>query len=272
MDGKVQPLQADAVAGALQWWREAGVDLDFADEAARWLQAEEPAAPALPAGFAAADRAAPQVSVPDARQPAIGGDPALWPTDLAAFAEWWLTEPSLDGGQVRGRVAPRGPAGAELMVIVAQPAEDDGEALLEGREGAFLSAVLGAMGLSHDAVYFAAALPRHTPVPDWAALAAGGLGKVLAHHIGLVRPQRLIVFGSGILPLLGHEPAQSAKISPTFNHGGLRVPLLAALDLGVVADRPARKARLWQGWLEFTGSELSGPGSLEPDRTGTATA
>ena len=34
-------------------------------------------------------------------------------------AGWWLSEPSLDGGTVQGRVAPRGSAGAELMVLVA---------------------------------------------------------------------------------------------------------------------------------------------------------
>ncbi len=262
------------MAGALDWWREAGVDLDFTDEPARWLAPDGDVGettPVLPAAFAASAAPIPSPAAA-AQRPVIGGDPAGWPADLPGFAAWWLSEPSLDGGQMRGRVPPRGPAGAECMVLVAQPGADDGEMLLEGREGAFLGAMLSAMGLAPESVYLASALPRHTPVPDWAALGADGLGKVLAHHIALVAPQRLIVLGSGILPLLGHEPAQNTKISRTFNHGGMTVPLLAALDLGVVADRPARKAKLWQSWLDFTGPDLSGPGPFSPDRTGTATA
>lgn len=272
MDGKVQPMKVEAMVAALDWWRDAGVDLDFGDEPVRWLTAEDSAAPILPAAFAGPARTAQAGIAKEAQLPAIGGDPALWPANLADFATWWLNEPSLDGGQVRGRVPPRGPAGAECMVLVAQPSEDDADILLEGREGAFLASMLAAMGFSPGTVYLAAALPRRTPVPDWSALAAGGLGKVLAHHIGLVAPKRVIVFGSGILPLLGHDPAQNAKNSRTFNHGELRVPLFATLDLGVIADRPARKARLWQSWLEFTGLDLSGPGSFDPENTGTATA
>ena len=255
MDGMVQPLKVEAMVGALEWWREAGVDLDFTDEPARWLAPDSAGetAPVLPAAYAAAASAAPIALPADAAQrPVIGGDPASWPADLVSFASWWLNEPSLDAGQVRGRVPPRGPAGAECMVMVVQPGAEDREMLLEGREGAFLGAMLSAMGLAPEAVYLASALPRPTPVPDWAALGADGLGKVLAHHIALVAPKRLIVFGSGILSLLGHEPAQNAKILPSFNHGGLTVPLLAALDLGVVADRPARKAKFWQSWLDFT--------------------
>jgi len=263
MEGTVKPLKVEAMAAALEWWRDAGVDRDYVDAPVQWLAADELAEPALPVAFGGAlARAEPVAPATTAQRPLIGGEPAGWPADLASFAQWWLAEPSLDGGQVRGRVPPRGAAGAECMVIVAQPAPDDREQLLEGREGAFLSAMLAAMGLPAKSVYLASALPRHTPVPDWSMLAADGLGAVLAHHIALVAPQRLIVFGTGILPLLGHDPAQSAKNSAIFNHGGLNIPLLGALDLGVVADRPARKANFWQRWLEFSGSY----------RTGTATA
>ena len=42
----------------------------------------------------------------------------------------------------------------------------------------------------------ASALPRHAPHPDWAALARDGLGDVLAHHVTLAAPQRLLVLGA----------------------------------------------------------------------------
>lgn len=259
MDGPATPQIASPLSGAdivaaFGWWRDAGVDLDFSEEPQRWLAAAEPAdaPPALPAAFAAAAAAAPrEVAAPVATT--IGGDAAL-PGDLSAFREWWLAEPSLDEGQVRGRVPPRGEAGAPWMVIVAQPEVADTDILLSGPEGSLLSAMLSAMGIAPEQVYVASALARHTPLPDWDALGRRGLGRVLAHHVSLVAPQRLIVFGSGILPLFGHDPAQSAQTSTAFNHDQGRVPMLSAFELSAIAARPARKAAFWQKWLEFTGS------------------
>jgi len=183
----------------------------------------------------------------------MGGDPALWPRDLVGFAQWWLTEASLDHGVREGRVAPRGPAGAALMVLVGHPEPTDGERLLDGPEGRLLDAMLRAMGIAPEAVYVAAALPRHTPAADWADLARRGLGAVVRHHIALAGPQRLLVFGSGALSLLGNDPAQSAQNSSQFYHEGRSIALLGARDLGLLA-RSAWKARFWHDWLDWTGS------------------
>jgi DNA polymerase len=256
MDGSMEPLGPADIAAALDWWRDAGVDLDFVDDPVRWLAEPEADAaeqvPALPSAFVAPRREETAAPGADDAVTRIGGGRAGWPTDLAAFAAWWLAEPSLDGGVVRGRVPPRGVQGAELMVVVAAPGEEDGEELLSGREGALLGAMLRAMGIAPEAVYFASALPRHTPLPDWDRLAAQGLGAVLAHHVRLVAPRRLIAFGTNILPLLGHDPAQIAATSLRFNHEGVMTPLLGALDLATLAGGPARKAGLWRRWLEFS--------------------
>jgi uracil-DNA glycosylase len=244
------PLSPAEIAGGLEWWRDAGVDLDFVDEPLHWLvEPEAETVPSLPAAFAAPRREESGGQAPAAR---IGGPRDAWPASLGAFAEWWMAEPTLDGGTVRDRAAPRGPQGAELMVLVPAPGQDDGEQLLTGRDGSVLAAMLRAMGLEPDTVYFASALPRHIPLPDWDSLARDGLGEVLAHHIGLVAPQRLIAFGPSILPLLGHDPAQIAKTSLRFNHEGSNVKLFGALDLGTLATKPARKAGFWQRWLEFS--------------------
>ena len=82
----VSPIAA--IAAALQWWRDAGVDYSFADEAASWLTAPE----VKPAEAPAAAFVAPPPPAPSPR-PLIGGDPAHWPQDLAAFHAWWLAEP-----------------------------------------------------------------------------------------------------------------------------------------------------------------------------------
>jgi DNA polymerase len=237
------------VAGALDWWREAGVDLRFADTAQPWVKPPEP-------------EAAPEVQAPPPPPapppvPQIGSDRAAWPQDLAGIADWWLAEPSLDGGQLTGRIAPRGPAGAPLMVLVEHPEAEDRERLLSGPQGQLVDAILAALGIATDAAYVASAIPRHMPIPDWAALGAAGLGEIAHHHIRLAAPQRLIVFGSHVSSLLGHDPANSSGFLHNIQHEGAKLPILAAPGLDTLLRRPRGKARLWQALLEWTGTNAT---------------
>lgn len=239
------------VAGALDWWREAGVDLAFADEPQGWLSAAneteivQSAATARPVVAALQEQAPPP--------PRLGGDRQDWPNDLAAFPAWWLGEATLDHGPPEGRIAPRGPAGAPLMVLVEQPEAEDREHLLAGPQGRLLDAILAALGIAPDQAYVASVLPRHMPMPDWPALAEAGLGEVTAHHVRLAAPQRLIAFGANVSSLLGHDPAKNAQFSPVLHHEGPRMPALAAPGLSALLARPRGKARLWQALLDWMG-------------------
>jgi len=246
------------IAAALDWWREAGVDLAFADEPSGWLN---PPADAAAAGIPpSANKAKPAGDAPPpAPVPRMGGDPGQWPQDLAQFREWWLAEPTLDAGGSAPRVAPRGNAGARLMVLVPMPEPEDGERLLAGREGALVGNMLAAMGIGEDAAYVAAALPRHMAEPDWRALDGEGLGAVLLHHLALARPERLLVLGRNILPLLGHDPAQSpAAIKETAIQGAaaqMLVPTLAGFAPGRLLENARQRALLWRRWLDWTDGE-----------------
>ena len=237
---------AGNIAAAMAWWREAGVDCTFADEPARWIAAPEPK-PASQAGPLAAPAALP--SAPEI--PRIAGDPALWPNDLATFQAWWLAEPLFGDGRAAGRVPPRGPAEARLMVLVEQPEDTDTERLLAGPQGALLDQMLAAMGIPADEVFVASALPWPDPLPDWPALGAAGLGDLARHHVQLAAPQRLIVLGSNILPLLGHDLAQTALTLPPLNHEGRTIPVFGERGLDSLA-RPRAKAGFWRRWLDWT--------------------
>lgn len=235
------------ITNALDWWREAGVDCDFQDEPRDWLAPPEPP-PAARAGAEA--RAKPplgEVAPPPARL-----DPASLPGELAAFRGWWLEEPLLAGGDTSGRIAPQGVAGAPLMVVVEEPEAEDREFLLGGPHGRLLDAMLAAFGLRREQAYLASALPRHTPAPDWTALGEQGLGQVLAHHVALAAPERLLVLGGNILPLLGHELPQRPAVLLQFNQQGRTIPLLASRGLPALMNQPRAKQVLWQSWLEWT--------------------
>ncbi|MFM5893227.1 MAG: hypothetical protein ACKOQM_02190, partial [Novosphingobium sp.] len=223
------PTPGAAIAAALQWWREAGVDYSFADEASSWLAAPEVKSAAAPAGAPAAFVAPP--SPPSPPRPLFGGDQAHWPQDLAAFRTWWLSEASLDAGMTDGRIASRGDAGAALMVLVDQPEADDRDALLSGPLGKLMAAIVSAIGIDPAEIYVASVLPRHMPHPDWADLASLGLPELTRHHLALAAPQRLICFGKHVSSLLGHDPAKSAEQLTTISHSCGAIPALMAPGL-----------------------------------------
>jgi DNA polymerase len=243
---------------ALAWWRAAGVDCDFADDATAWLSeaAADSAAPAPAGAPAKAQAAAHQPARTDAAPPApvtlrrdlLGESP---PADLATFRDWWLSAPGLDTARAYPRIAPRGRAGAALMVLVPQPETDDREALLSGPQGRLLANILAAMGLSDEQTYIAAALPCHTPMADLAALAAGGMDAVTAHHIALVRPARLLALGTGLAPMLA--PASDHALRE-INYSGGKVPLMSSEALDALMDMPRLKARFWRRWMEWSAS------------------
>jgi DNA polymerase len=236
----------DQIAAASEWWREAGVDAVFLDEPQAWLAPDEPesetptAKPPKPA-----EPAAPP-------PPSIGGDEAGWPRDADAFARWWLEEPSLDDGGTFPRIAPRGAAGAELMVLVPMPEAVDREELLSGAEGRLVDNMLAAMGIKADSSYIAAALPRHMPMPDWQGLAERGLGSLLRHHCAVIRPDRLLVMGQALLPLLGHDGANGPASIRETKLGEVMVPTLATFAPERLLDHPKLRADLWRRWLDFS--------------------
>ncbi|MGX7926178.1 hypothetical protein ACWPMX_06345 [Tsuneonella sp. HG094] len=242
-------LEAD-IAAALDWWREAGVDADYADEPHAWLDATKVAE--VPVEQV---RRPVAVAAPTRPEPKIGGTREGWPQELGAFRQWWLAEPTLDEGGLAPRIAPSGETGADLMVLVSMPEESDAETLLSGPQGKLLDGFLTAAGVASERVYRAAVLPRHTPVADWPELEAKGMGAVLAHHVLLVRPRRLIVFGRNILPLCGHDPAQVTQNLRSFNHEGGRVPALFTLGLERLRDKGQLRAKFWGSWLDWTESD-----------------
>lgn len=230
-------LTPQDIAAVLDWWRLAGVDCAYRDAAEGWLQDEKPAqGRAADKEDGAQIRQAATATGQEARQ--IGGTRENWPADLETFRHWWLTEASLAERGAFPRVAPTGEAGAEIMLLLPMPEEADRDELLSGPDGQMARLILRAMGVAPASAYFATVLPRHTPLPDWKALAARGIGDIVRHHIGLVQPRRVLVLGRSISTLFTKEDA-----------------VYCAPDLSELRRSARRRERFWQSWLDWTGNE-----------------
>jgi uracil-DNA glycosylase len=245
-------ILAEKIAAAQAWWQDAGVDLHFSDEPQSWLKPAElaPTAPPIPDNNAAPASAPPPAGAPTL--PSIAPDTAGWPKTVEEFSNWWLAEPSLDESASAPRSVPRGPAGAELMVLVPAPEAGDNGRLLSGPQGKLLTAMLGAMNIAESETYFASVLPRNIAMPDWTELAAHGLREVTLHHIELVAPRRLLVLGCNILPLLDHNWTENSSSLPEINHRSGSLDVLGAWDLETLLTRAKARATFWQRWLDWT--------------------
>ncbi|WP_209347768.1 hypothetical protein [Pontixanthobacter sp. CEM42] len=242
---------ANEFAAALDWWRDAGVDHDFADDVTDWLVAPEAQSAQQEHQPKPKKKAEPAPPPPPKK---IGGAREDWPAELAAFQQWLVSSEELDGGGAFPPIAPRGSAGAELMVILPEPEENDSDDLLAGPQGRLLAGIMQAAAISDDDIYLATVLRRHTPMPDWQALRSAGIGEVLSHHIALAAPKRILAFGRNIPPLLGNDTAQGTVILPNFNHEGGSIPAMGVGSLAELLRSAGRRQRFWQRWLEWTDS------------------
>lgn len=174
------------------------------------------------------------------------------PQTLAEFHTWWMANPLPGDGGLYPRIAPRGQAGARLMVIVPDPEADDRDSLLAGQQGRLLSNILVAMGLAPADCYIASALPCHTPRADLAGMAQTGLDRVLALHVALAAPHRAIAFGQGLGPFLGAEIKKENQPLREINYAQISTPIMITENLASMCDMPRLKARFWRRWMEWS--------------------
>ena len=193
--------------------------MEFTDDATSWLQdrdahahQDEDEAETSPPQSPLLERKAQAKAPPVSQSARVDFFAESKPQTIEEFREFWLTATGLDAIGPRGRVPPRGIVGADVMVLVVAPEANDSEPLLSGPQGRFLERILKAIGSAPDRVYFGSALPRHTPMADTTAMAAGGLDSVLHHHITLAKPRQVLAFGAKLTPFIAQD-ASAAEAS-----------------------------------------------------------
>jgi uracil-DNA glycosylase len=221
------------LASALEWWRDAGVDMLVEDEARDWL--------ARPAPRPAPEAAAPAVAA---------AAPETLPDTLDAFLAWRLGDAAPEAEWMAPRVAPAGPADAEWVIVTDVPEEDDPHALLGGAAGRLFDRMLAAIGLSRESVHVmsvAVARPLAGRIPPEEDARLADLAR---HQLGLLKPRRLLLLvqaASRVVP----EASGSAEGNPLqdINHFGAKTLAVASYHPRFLLERPAMKSEAWKHLL-----------------------
>ncbi len=229
--GAYQTIDAAHYASALDWWRDAGVDVLVDDAVRDWLAVAPPA---------------PTVALVQADAPAPTG--AL-PDTIAAFATWRLGPDAPEAGWSGVSVAATGPVDARVMVLVDCPEREDGDAgaLLSGTGGRLLDRMLASVGLSRDTVHLAAVCARRPSAGRMPRDVEARLGEVARHHVELIAPQRLLLLGDATSRAVLSADRQSVRGSlQPFNHKKGQTGVIASLHPRLLMERPALKAESWR--------------------------
>lgn len=222
---------------ALDWWRDAGVDV-LVDETPRdWLRAR----PAV-------------TEAPIAPEP----EPALPPT-IEAFRAWLDTADVPLAGPPATRLACSGDPASGLMVIADVPEVGDAAAgrLFSGEMGLLFDRMLAAIGRDRASIYLATLATTRTPDGGIDAAGCHALAPIARHHIGLVRPKAVLLLGDCVAQaLLGSNVLQARGHLHEINQDGASMACVVTFHPRLLLGRAAAKAAAWQD-LRLLLGELS---------------
>lgn len=218
-----------AAASALEWWRDAGVDMLVEDQPRDWLAAPAKA-PSAPAQAAEPARV------------------ATLPANLIEFEQWRVGAQAPDT-RWGTPIGPAGNAASGLMVLTDLPEREDAAAgrLLSGAPGALFDKMLAAIGRDRQSIYLAAFAVARPIAGRIAESEVDELARLSRHHIGLARPKRLLLLGNAVSrALLGADVPAARQNLHVVNHGAGQTEVVASFHPRFLLDHPARKAEAWR--------------------------
>ena len=220
------------LASALEWWRDAGVDVLVDDAPRDWLAKPAPK---------------PAAGAPAAVTETIA---EVLPGTLDAFIAWRMGDAVPEANWLTSRTGPRGPANADYVVLTDMPEAGDGERLMDGPEGRLLDKMVAAVGLARETVYlaplaFARPLTGRIPPEDEARLL-----QLARHHLTLLRPKRLLLLGQAASRVLPEaDGSYGATSLHDINLFGADTKVAACPHPRLLMERPAAKREAWKQLL-----------------------
>jgi len=222
---------------ALTWWEEAGVDTIVGEEPRDWLAGPKKAA------------AAP------AEEPAPAGP--TFPEDLPAFQAWLATTDSLPfAGPGGRRLSPTGGTSSGLMAITDVPSAEDVAAgqLFSGEQGAlvdnmlrkFAEKLLDGATLDRETIYLAPFSPTRPAAGRIDPQGVRFLAEAMRHHIDLVAPRAVLIFGDSCSrALLGKPMAETRGAWHEVTTPTGSVPAIVTIRPQELLSQPKLRTHAW---------------------------
>jgi uracil-DNA glycosylase family 4 len=225
------------------WWSLAGVELDYAEQPAALLAVEPVVAmPVAPTPAAVTERVEEEARAPVQDVPL--------PSVHAEFVNWLAHGDNLiEASWSKHRVAPQGGLEPEVMVISALPEKNrNGDIQLFAPDHQkLLEKMLSAIGCESRQSYIAtisvaASFDGRIDEQHWASLKNRAV-----HHIGLVRPKRVICLGDLASKILFGEDMLTARKNKQFiNHESSKTEAIVTFHPRILIERPLFKAEAWK--------------------------
>jgi uracil-DNA glycosylase family 4 len=229
-------VSGNELAGLLEWWVEAGVDVAVSETPRNWLQ---------PAERSVASEGEPAANVAEPSH-----------ETLAELRDWLANSVRLPlASPTASRILPHGPEDAAVMLLSDSPALEDLAAgqPIGGEAWKLTTKMLAAVGISVDDAYSASLSCFHTPGTRLSEQDRAACAEIACKHIALVRPKRLILFGDGpCRALLGRSLAQARGHIEKIE--GVRT--VATFHPRWLLQRPSDKAKTWADLLLLTEDEV----------------
>lgn len=268
-------MTAEALKSYWQWWQELGVDQDYAETPHGWLEAaSEQRADAShtakqiearsqnPTALSPAlHKHAPVMTTPSAPAILASGesppesDAIALPGTIEAMQTWWSQSDALHTESGIGpRIIPTLKSRPLLLLISDMPDEDDHASLFSGRTGTMVDGILHAAGIARDDCAFVSILPQYCADPESELTARPFWRKLVAHQIGLVQPQ-YVMLASKIanMAVTENDLAENRRSLRFINHGNSNIPASASFHPRILATKPAMKRAAWRDWLRLKG-------------------
>jgi uracil-DNA glycosylase family 4 len=226
-----------AVASALDWWREAGVDATIDETPRNWLVRPAPT-PAIDLAVTIGEAVAASGALPDT---------------LAAFEAWRVGADAPEAGWHSRPFAAAGNAAAEILIVIDMPEREDAESghLLSGAAGRLFDRMLAAIGRDRSSVYLVPLCAARPAAARIAPEIEARLGELLAHHIALASPKRVLLMGNApSRAMLGLDFLRARGSLRPVNHeaGTIRgdFEAVATFHPRFLIEQPAKKAEAWK--------------------------
>jgi uracil-DNA glycosylase len=141
------------------------------------------------------------------------------------------------------------------MILTDMPSPDGG--LISGEAGALLDRMLAAIGRTRETIYFASLSPIRTPTGTIREAESRRLAEIARHHIGLVAPKALLLFGDAVgKALLGSAVAGARARWHEVQTGAGPIRTLITLRPEKLLTQPKLKSLAWED-LQMLMEELA---------------